>query len=281
MFAGKFSTIVAAVARGLRAADRPVKRWTSEELATRKTELEARLPDPRDVGLALEVSDYLFQRYYPPDKSFGRRRMAAVRARWRRRLARAVKGKTSEQIVAESEFALAGANQKLAARRQVLRDSYVMSADEFRKIFPPLLAARTWAFSAETIERLWLATQPDHYEATAARDQLLGLVHPDMIVFVAGLRRNYEDLRRGLNAGYHWSLVVAGRRCRCEQDTRIISNAQAVRAFEDASALDIIFPQCPSRCRTPLCCATLLARDTDELKRDEEFEEFLERPRRA
>ena len=150
-----------------------VRRWSDDELMARKAELEARLKDsPADVASSMEVAEYLVQRYLPRDHPLTRARWKRIRVAWQRRLAEGGAQGLFTPEALETERRDIAARQE--ARRAVLLNSYAMPAETFDRIVGRLLAQIIGPLEDALLNQLYIATGPDKWPASDARDELIG-----------------------------------------------------------------------------------------------------------
>lgn len=261
---------------------RVVRRWSDEELKVRKAELEARLKDrPTDVASLMEISEYWVQRYLPRDTPLTQARWRRMQAQWQRHIAESeAKGWLTPEALEAERRELAA---RQGARRAVLLSSYVMPAEAFDQIVGRLLAQIIGPLDRALLNRLYIATGPDKWPASDARDGLIGTIDERFVDLVAEWRRTYEHLRRAQNAGYPWVSVSSDRRCVCQPVHRrtVMATSDLVAAFEQPGREQSVFPSPLNLCLTdesPRFCRVLL-QERDEphtSTEDPAFEAWLD-----
>lgn len=242
-----------------KSGDVPMRRWSSEELATVKARLEALPPQSwtkEDNYLAL---DFVVQRYLPANEVRTEADWQATRARLQTKVDANINRKeTPEEVLRRTKD-----YERHAERQERLRAPQPISLNEFTSTFLPALSRYPFApdisdFSPEDTQNLWLAssqiteasTWDEKYQVQDAQSALRIRYHPAVLETCQNLRRNFEALCRARSAGCEEVKVVVRDGCRCYGgfDGTYINVSNALSSFLEKPASGRLLPPADSEC---------------------------------
>lgn len=226
-------------------ADRPLRRWSSEELERVKTYLESERSEPNSFDDQMLAVEWIHQKWWPADEVRTEAQWIAAKTIYSQRIhhAMALHGPSDSQIELEAR-----------RRQDQLFRGYRLSLADFERLVVPLVLQHPCApdsFDDETVGRLWRTIGPNQFERRDALEQLSFWPIPLEVTRTAEHLGSFAQRLLAARAAGHQtvSLHVFGCECRRDRSKMRWSVDELMRCLETGAY--------PVRPPSESCCARL------------------------
>ena len=234
-------------------ADRPLRRWSSEELERVKTYLESERSEPRSFDDQMLEIEWIHQKWWPADEVRTVAQWEAAKATYALRIrhAKAFHGPSDWQIELE------------VRRRQDLQvREYRLSLADFERLVIPVVLQHPCSpdsFDGGMVCKLWRTISPSQFERRDAFDELGFWPTPLEVIKTAQRVGYFVQALLAARAAGHQVLRIHPTHCECrmgqfQEDWTVDGLLQRVENAESPT-----LPPADSRCR-------ILTEDDDECR---------------
>lgn len=234
-------------------AERPLRRWSSEELERVKTYLESERSEPKSFDDQMLAVEWIHQKWWPADEVRTEAQWMAAKTIYAQRIrhAMALHGPSDSQIELEAR-----------RRQDQLVRGYRLSLADFERLVVPLVLQHPCApdsFDDETVGRLWRTIGPNEFERRDALEQLSFWPVPLEVTRTSEHLGSFAQRLLAARAAGHQtvSLHVFGCECRKDLSETRWSVDELMRCLETGA-----YPVRPP----PESCGARLTEEEDECR---------------
>lgn len=248
-----FLRLVAREPQPMPPPERPLRRWSAEELERVKTYLESERPEPRSFDDEMLAVEWIHQKWWPAGEVRTEAQWEAAKEVHARRIRHGMTfhGPSDSQIEREAQ-----------QRQERLFRTYRLSLADFKRLVIPVVLQHPCSpdsFDGDTVAKLWRTISPSQFERKDAIDELGFWPIPLEVTQTVERVGHFVQALLAAHAAGHQTLRVHLTHCQCR-----IDHCQEVWAVDDLlrSAEEVASPVLPpahSRCRT-------LTEDDDECR---------------
>ncbi|GLT20906.1 hypothetical protein GCM10007933_03580 [Zoogloea oryzae] len=232
-------------------ADRPLRRWSSEELERVKTYLESERSEPKSFDDQMLAVEWIHQTWWPADEVRTVAQWEAAKATYAQRIRHAMAFHGPSDLLIELE----------ARRRQdQLFRAYRLSLVDFERLVIPVVLQHPcapYSFDDETVDRLWRTISPNQFVRRDALEQLSFWPVPLDVTRTAEHLGSFAQRLLAARAAGHQTIKLEVSRCRCRADAHetLWTVDELLRCLEDVAY--------PVRLHSESRCANLSGEDDE------------------
>lgn len=226
-------------------ADRPLRRWSSEELERVKIYLESERSEPKSFDDQMLAVEWIHQKWWPADEVRTEAQWIAAKTIYAQRIrhAMALHGPSDSRIELEAR-----------RRQDQLFRGYRLSLADFERLVVPLVLQHPcapYSFDEGTVGRLWRTISPNEFERRDALEQLSFWPVPLEVTQTAEHLGSFAQRLLAARTADHQtvSLHVFGCECRKDRSEMRWSVDELMRCLETGAY--------PVRPPPESCCARL------------------------